>query len=243
VSLSFPSEVINANGLETSNSGNHSGPILNTQGNGQISLVSLRCTGLGGNPPNTSTCAQIQRPDQVAPGPSYASTPSPSPTLTSTQLAAAKAMAIANGTYFGSGSCPTTASQLVGSPVYVEGPCNININGGGTINNPTGYLVIVNGTLYLSGSTTYNGVIYAVNQQGCPNPSSSYCLNGRGDVVQVQGNATVSGGVTIDGNGTIYLGSSGQGNVTYNPAAFTPMSAYGGAAATPNTFRQLPAGQ
>ncbi len=232
VHLNFPSMVVNANGFETSNNGNKQ--IIDTQGTAaQPSNISLRCNGLGGQPPSSS-CAQYGQSAQVSPGPTYASPSSQTPTLSSTQLAAAKAQAISNGTYFAAGNCPTTMAQLTGSPVYVEGPCNLSFTGNDTANSASspGCLILVNGTLYLGGTVTFYGVIYAVNAQGSS-----------GDVVTTHGNAYVQGGIDVDGNGTVNFGSSGKPNISYGPSAFSGLKAFGGAALTPNTYRQLPVTQ
>jgi hypothetical protein len=136
---------------------------------------------------------------------------------------------------------------LAGSPVYIEGPCDINIVSNVVINTlgSPGFLVLVNGTITLGGTLTYFGVIYEPNQG-----ASS------GNVLTLQGTATVVGGVNVDGNAALNVGSSGNGvinctdtggnkcgDLEYNSAAFSALTGFAGAAPTPNTFRQLPATQ
>jgi len=68
--------------------------------------------------------------------------------------------------------------------------------------------------------------------------------------VTLNGSTTVVGGIDVDGNGTVSLGSSGNGvvlngvsqtgDLIYSSSVFSQVQGYGGAAAAPNTFRQLP---
>ena len=125
-------------------------------------------------------------------------------------------------------------SQLTGSPTYVTGPCTLTFQGNDPANSATspGFLVLVNGTISFSGNVHFYGVVYAVNQQA----SST-------DVVKIAGTAVVSGGIVVDGNGTVDAGESHQGNLSYDPKAVNSAKTWGGAQATPNSFRQLPTGQ
>lgn len=231
INLNFPQDAINANGFETSNNGNKQ--IVDTQGSApQPALVSVRCQGLAGPGPGTA-CTKYSKPGQVSPGPNYQTPAAPAVTLTATQLASVKSQAIANGTYFGPGVCPSSMSQLAGSPVYIEGPCSLSYTGNLSINSASapGWVVLVNGTLLLDGTATFYGLIYAVNAQA----SSS-------DVVTLHGNTSVIGGITVDGNGTINFGSSGV-NLQYANTVFGQMLVSGGSAETPNSFRILPQNQ
>jgi Tfp pilus assembly protein PilX len=257
--LNFPKYVLDANSFTTSDNGQKD--ILNVQDtHGSVSQISLRCAGSadgnGAQPPN-STCAGAQNSSQIQPAPSYASPPSPSPTLSPTQLAAVKKLAIEKGTYIPSSvACSgITAAQLQGSPVYIEGnaSCNgsggISIPGNPQINAPapsSGLLVLVNGTIGFTGGATYYGVIYAPNQGGYT-----------GNVVTLGGTSTVVGGISVDGNAALNLGSSGNGAVNctdtsnsqkcgdleYDSLAFAALQDFGGAASAPDMFRQLPNNQ
>jgi Tfp pilus assembly protein PilX len=231
VSLNFPNGVLNANGFEISNSGNKE--ILNTQGSSSSSSsIGVRCTGKqpASTSPNSSDCTSFAKSTQIQPSVSY-TTPA-SPTLSSQQLTEAKQLAIENGTYFGT-TCPTTGSDLGGQVVYVAGPCNITISSNGTVNSASspGLLIIVNGTINFTGSTTFYGAIYDENAQGSS-----------GDVVTLGGNTTVIGGIDVDGNGTVNLGSSGSGSgdLQYSSSVFGQLDGFAGAAQVPNTFTQLP---
>jgi hypothetical protein len=99
-----------------------------------------------------------------------------------------------------------------------------------------GFLVIANGTLELSGNSTYCGVIYAANTQ-----------KSTGAVVKLQGGTVVVGGIIVDGAGGIEFGSSGSGgnpaNLVFDSLAIHDLTISAGAASTRNSFRILPAGQ
>jgi len=261
--------VLDANSFSTSDNGQKD--ILNVQDtNGNTSQISLRCAGAangnGAQPPN-ATCAGAQNPSQIQPAPSYASPPAGSPTLSAAQLAAAKNLAIEKGTYIcASPSCASsgrsavpcssiTAAQLQGAPVYIDGDSScygngdIKVSSNPQINAPPlspGFLVIVDGAIEFTGSATYYGVIYA------PNPAGH-----TGDILTLGGTSTVVGGVNVDGNAALTLGSSGNGAVSctdtsssqkcgdleYDAAAFSGLTSFDGAASAPNMFRQLPNNQ
>ena len=248
VHLNFPQDAVNANGFTISNSGQHT--IIDLLGYGsQQSQISVRCNGLGGQPPGQN-CAQINKPGQVYPQATFANPPGAATTLSGSQLAAIKSQAIANGTYFspnGGAPCPSTMSQLTGSAVYIQGCGDLGFTGNDTANSAPGtspgpgLLVLADGTIDFSGNTTFYGIVYAVNSQ-----ASS------GDVVTLHGNTCVTGGIDVDGNGTIGFGSSGNGcsspdgqssNIAYDPTAFARTSISAGAQSSPNTFRVLPQGQ
>lgn len=227
VPLPFPQDVLDANGFEMSNNGNK--VLLNTQGTAaQGSGVSVRCTGIPGGKGLGTACTSYSKAAQVSPDTVAATPASPAVTLTATQLLGVKAVAKANNTYFAAGSCPTSA-QLTGTPVYVEGPCAVS--GPGNSAALPGYTVVVNGTFDLGGNASFYGVVYAVNAQAAT-----------GDVVTIHGNGHIYGGVTVDGTGTVGIGSS-QESLTFDTGGFGSMVVSGGAEPVPNSFRQLPTSQ
>lgn len=263
-SLPFPKFVLDANSFTTSDNGQKD--ILNVQDtNGNTSQISLRCSGSadgsGAQPPN-STCAGVQNSSQIQPAASYASPPAPAQTLDSTQLQAVKELAIEKDTYIcATSSCASpshpavpcssiTATQLQGSPVYIDGDssCAITIASNPVINSASspGFLVIASGSISFTGSATYYGVIYAANQD-----------DNSGDILTLGGTSTIVGGVDVDGNAALTLGSSGNGAVNctdtsnsqkcgdleYDEAAFSGLTSFDGAASAPNMFRQLPNNQ
>jgi Tfp pilus assembly protein PilX len=226
--LAFPRSALSANGFSTSNSG--SKVIINTLGTAtQAGQVSVRCQ----SPLTTSTCKIYTKGVQVSPDTTTVCSACSSSLLTAAQLESLKAQAIANGTYFKAGTCPTSMAALTGAPTYVEGPCTLGEFTGGEANSNAspGFLVLYNGTLRVAGNATFYGVVYAVNAQ----KSSE-------GVVWSQGGGKIVGAIDVDGLGTVKLGSNAP-NLVYDPRAFNLMKTYGGAAPTPNTFRVLPRGQ
>ncbi len=250
--LSFPKFVLNANSFNITNNGNKE--IINTLGVGSSpSQISVRCSGTSYTPPPPTSCAGYNNAAQISPtdptsASSWVNPPSPSPVLTASQLLEAKKMAQANGTYYpASTNCNTIgAAQLTGALVYIEGSpsCNISITSNPTINSATspGWVILNDGTLSFGGSATYYGVIYGVNAS-----------NQNADIVSLGGTSTVVGGMAVNGNASLSLGSSGNGvdctsgnkcgDLEFDPNAFNTLQGFGGAQQTPNTFRQLPASQ
>jgi type II secretory pathway pseudopilin PulG len=243
ISLVFPEDAIAGNWFKVTNNGNK--VIVNRQGKAaQAAPVSMRCES-----PPSGGCEQYEASkEQVSPAitehPKTSST-----TLTASQLETIKSEAQAHGTFYSLTSpyhCPTSMSELEGvplsagsrAPVYVEGCGALNIKANGTANTETdpGFLVIANGTLELSGTSTYYGVIYAANLQ-----------NSSEAVVKLQGGTLVVGGIIVDGAGGIEFGSSGQGgnpaNLEFDSLAIHNLTISAGAASTRNSFRILPAGQ
>lgn len=244
--LSFPKLVLNANGFNTTNNGNKT--IINTLGVGTTpSQISVRCNGTSYTPPPPSSCASYQS-NQISPSASWVNPPDPTPILSASQLSEAKLLAQANGTYYGSGTdCSSiSAAQLAGQVVYIEGSptCSISIPSNPVINSASspGWLIINDGSVNFTGSATFYGVIYGVNAS-----------NSSGNIVSLNGTSTVVGGLAVNGNAFLSLGSSGNGvdcapsdkcgDLMFDPNAFNSILGFGGADETPNTFRQLPATQ
>ena len=136
-----------------------------------------------------------------------------------------RARAVADGTYFT--SCPT-ADKLTGAVVYIEaGTCsytsNLQINSAAK----PGTIVLGSASLYLGGTSDLYGVVYGANLQGTS-----------GNVFQVHGNASVHGGVLVDGQGTVVAGSS-KPNIDLDLNAFRSATSYGSAGVIQNTWREL----
>jgi Tfp pilus assembly protein PilX len=265
VPMSFPDYVLNANSFSTGNNGQNK-DIVNTEDtSGNTSPISLRCAGStygnGAQPPN-SQCNGVGNAGQIEPSTVWASPPAGTPTLSTSQLTALQKLAQANGTYYGPNNCnfsnpsATGASNggLAGSPVYITGPCNgisldaVDINGP-VVNNACstyGFIILANGTMTIGGNSTLCGVIYA------PNLGST-----SGNVITLQGTATVIGGLNVDGNAALNLGDSGNGvinctdtsreqkcgDLEFSLAAFENLDGFAGVDAAPNSFRQLPNNQ
>jgi hypothetical protein len=85
------------------------------------------------------------------------------------------------------------------------------------------------GRLYMQ--SIYHGLIYMANQQ-----------NSSGDVLRLQDNAEVFGGVAIDGAGRLVAGqASGQkATITYVANPFNVLASYGTTGLVQNSWRELP---
>lgn len=138
-----------------------------------------------------------------------------------------KATAIADGTYYT--TCP---SSLAGHVVYIESG-NCSYVGNDVVNTAAdpGMVLMATGSLYIGGTVVYNGIIYHANQAMTT-----------GTVVQIQGNATIVGGVIVDGDATTVAGSS-KLNIQFSPDAFGAVSSYGSAGVIQNTWREISTGQ
>lgn len=148
------------------------------------------------------------------------------PAMTAEARGRLKATAMANGTYYASG-CPSAAG-LSGAIVYIEnGACSYTSNTQFNAPNKPGMVLVANGSLYLGGTTNFYGIVYHANES-----ASS------GTVVQTQGNATVTGGVLVDGNATTVIGSS-KLNIRLDPNAFSAVKSYGSAGIVQNTWREI----
>jgi hypothetical protein len=231
VTVPFPISSISADHFETSNEGNK--VVVNTQGDasGQAGEVRMRCKAVTG----TECMKWDKLHGQVNPDTTHV-VGEPSVTLTPSQLEGIKAEAKSNKTYFAAGTCPGSLAELKGKPTYVEGPCQLSYTTGiGNSEKEPGFLVLINGTLKLNGNAEFFGTVYAANAQKYSAPPDP-------PVVEVHGDAKVTGSIVVDGSGGISFGSSHE-NFTYNPAAAKELTSFVGASATRNSFRVLPLSQ
>lgn len=145
------------------------------------------------------------------------------PAMTPEARARLKATAIADGTYFT--NCPPT---LTGHVVYIEAG-NCSYTGNDVFNSAAdpGMVLMATGTLYLGGTTIFNGVLYHAN-----------LTNSAGPVLQLQGNTNVIGGVLVDGDGMTIAGSS-KVNIQLSQPAFRAVRSYGSAGIIQNTWREI----
>ena len=146
--------------------------------------------------------------------------------MTAEARARMKSTAISNGTYFT--VCPTEA-QLSAQVVYIENVSNCFYGNNGVFNSlqAPGALILDGSTITFGGTTKFFGVIYGANQ-----PAGTA-------TVQTQGNsALINGGVIIDGNAKMVIGSSGL-NINFDVNAFRAVASYGGAGVIQNTFREI----
>jgi Tfp pilus assembly protein PilX len=177
---------------------------------------------------------QVDPPSSWTTQPTYAATLSP---------AILDALTNGNGidVFAPAGMCPTSWS----GHVVIEQPpatgCTIPAGFYNTTTNP-GFVVIKNpGTASPAltitggnGNQLYHGVIYIAN----PNNVASLLLD-------FQGNASVQGGVAVDGPGGVSIGQA-SGNspaVIFDPNAFLAFTGAGASGLVQNTWRELTANQ
>ncbi len=130
----------------------------------------------------------------------------------------------ASGTLFK--SCPAALPSA--KVVYVE-RCDATYTGNVTVNTEAepGTLIIERGVLGLGGNFTFNGLVYHANLDGLAGP-----------VVRFDGGGTVVGGVIIEGQGTVDVGSS-KNIIRVNGRAFD-VRVNSNAVAIRNNWREIP---
>jgi Tfp pilus assembly protein PilX len=225
--------VITAGHFHTSNSGNK--VVVDTQGPSATgSQVVVRCTPGAGEPSAGSACIGYDgNKGQVSPDRVYSppAIPAPGAAMEGTQLNRFRDEAKANGTYYN--TCPPS---LTGKVVFVESTSTLSCGGNDYKDDynsaaSPGVLIITNGTLELSGNQTiYYGFIYMLNRQGST-----------GDVFTVHANATLQGGVAVDGNGGVKTGSD-KVNIIFDGQAFIQLETHGMAGLVQNSWRELTPG-
>jgi Tfp pilus assembly protein PilX len=242
VPIAFSSNAVTANFITTSNQGKK--VIIDTVGayaqppsaqinpSAQPGAVVARCSGM-----SQAQCLKYDSSKgQIQPPAARTDSTASTSALSSSQLASLERQAQTAGKLYT--TCPAfTAAQLTstgGAPVVIKTstPCAVSIGSNNVVNSSAspGALVIENGTLSMSGSAYFYGLLYMVNQQGS-----------NGNVVTIQGNATIQGVISIDGPGGILAGSS-KTNVIYDPRASTSLKGDVGAAIKKNTIRVLAKG-
>jgi Tfp pilus assembly protein PilX len=235
VSMTFPANTLSANWFATTSSGRKE--FIDTIGDNvqapgtrasQPAPVNARCSGL-----TSSQCKNYPADKGQIQPPSVTSDPNGSSALTLTQLQQIEQQAISSGTFWASGSCPSSTASLNsvgGAPVVIQGPCDINVGGGAVINSAAspGALIIENGTFTIGGSAQFFGLLYCVNKQGSS-----------GSVVSVAGNATIQGAISVDGLGGVTIGSS-KLNLIYDSRATALLKGTSGSSVSKNSFRLLP---
>jgi Tfp pilus assembly protein PilX len=239
VALNVPENAATGNWFKVTNNGKKK-IVDRTGGEQQPGPVSMRCSAGSPTPCENYESAKGQVSPELTENP-----PSASTTFNSATLEALKSEAIAHKTFYSPPNCPTSMSQLTGNKVYIEGCEALKISANGTANSlaSPGFMVIADGTLELSGTGTYDGIIYAANLK--PPPGFKEASEA---VVKLQGSTTVNGEIIVDGNGGIEFGSSGASgnnaaNLTYSSKGAKEAKIAAGATPTRNSFRILPSGQ
>ena len=225
----FPRRTVLAGKFRTTNNGQKT-MVETGSTSSSPHFVTVRCAPAGSGCleyRTNSTPAQINPPGSTSSG-EYVGQPAV-PQSSADRL---KQTAMVNGTYYPAGACPPT---LTGAVVYIEN-ANCSFTGNTTFNSVAapGIVVMRTGTLSLGGGVKYYGLIYHLNQPDAPAaPSTGY-------LVEVNGNASVSGAVFVDGSGGVSIGSSGGGNLVYSDTAFSSVKSYANAGVVQNTWREIP---
>jgi Tfp pilus assembly protein PilX len=227
VPMTFPNNTLSANWFATTNPGRK--VFIDTKGTAaQPAAVNVRCVGM-----TTSQCANYQADKGQIQPPLVTTDPNGSSALTLTQLQQLEQQATSSGTFWAAGTCPSSIASLSsvgGAPVVIQGPCNISVGGNNIVNSAAspGALIIENGTFTIGASAYFYGLIYCVNKQ-----------NSSGSVINITGNGTIQGAVTVDGLGGVTIGSA-KTNLIYDPRAPTLLKGTSGSAVNKNSFRLLP---
>jgi Tfp pilus assembly protein PilX len=241
---SVPHAALIANSLTITNNGNHSTSVIAPGDNSQ-GAVDVRCSLLQ----DGSTClgqpwSQNQSyadwynlvSTQINPpawNPGFTA-----PTFTQDEINRFITTAQAFGTYYT--SCP---SSLSGSVVVIAGnagACTYQDTSTYNTQVQPGFLIVLNSgtTLNLNGGVTYYGVVYYANQ-----PTAGGTQNS-GVGVSIHGNATVVGGVLIDGPASLEAGSSGNNhNIVFDDHGFDAVQSLSSTSIIPNSWRELQPGQ
>jgi hypothetical protein len=229
----FPRNAVVAGKINVHPAGNQT--YLSTNG----SYVTLRCTA---TQLNNSSCRGWSRAEHVGPNAQVVANVDQPPAMSPETLERMRETARANGTYFGSGTCP---ASLTGALVFIENAdaCDrFNPHGRTAYNSALdpGALIIGSGKITLDGNAIYHGVIYNANGSDGVGTASS------ADVVTLQGGACVVGSVVIDGLAGLKIGSNNganvcQGNLQFDPNVANRLKAYGTAGIVQNSFREIKA--
>jgi hypothetical protein len=219
VTEEIPRNAILAGKFATNNNGNK--VIVSTNGG----LVQVRCT-----VPAQSSCMDYP-PDKNQLSPDTGSVGyTGGDAMNDEQLQRLRERAIAEGNYWATG-CPP---KPTGSLVFIESAsCAYN-------NSDTpccfsaatpGVVVTYSGTFSLSGNITFYGLVYAANR-----------ANRTDYVVSDTGTARIVGGVIIDRQGGMEIGSSGHpDNLEFQPNVYNSLISYANAGIIQNTWREIPA--
>jgi Tfp pilus assembly protein PilX len=216
-SIQFPKNALTAGSFQVTTGGPK--PFLTLNG----STLGLRCdTAL-------LTCLKTTKAGQIVfPGQVVGNYQDGGRSLTQAQIDQLRATAQANGTYYGTGSCPSGSSGYTGSIVFVEN-ASCQLAGAGSVNsaaNP-GMVLFAKGSLRFTGAVKYYGMIYMANGQGST----------ASDIFDAGGASTVTGAVFIDGGGGFSVG--GNTRIVFDPNAVRDRTTNAGTGLVRNSFREI----
>jgi hypothetical protein len=220
VGQNFPRGVVTAGNFSTSNNGKKA---MVDPGSGPG--VNVRCTPGAGAPARGDSCLNfVATKGQVWP-PSYGADTSIPSAMSASDVSALRTKAQGAGTYYA--SCPGSLPSA--TLVFIEtGGCSYTGNTQVNSSTTPGLLVIYSGGIQFGGNMNFYGIVYAVNAGG----SSSQSL------VDIQGNAQITGAVAVDGNGGVTAGSS-KTNIVYDANAFNVISLNSSVNIVANSWREL----
>jgi hypothetical protein len=219
VGQNFPRGVLTAGHFHTDNNGNK---VLIDTGTGPGLLA--RCDPGAGGPDRGNPCLDyVVTKGQVWPN-SWHADPALPNALSSMDVNSLRTRAKAAGTWYS--GCPST---IPSAPlVFIEsGSCSDTSDT--QFNSPSnpGLLVLNEGTLFLAGTTTFYGLIYAVNAGGLT-----------GNVVVLGGDTQVIGAIVVDGAGGMVAGSS-KVNIVADPNVFNLVTTTMTITVIANSWREL----
>ena len=220
VGHAFPRGVITAGSFHTSNNGNKQ--IVDT---GQGPGILARCTVGASGPGRGNPCLDYHvTKGQVYPN-SYTSDPGIPNAMQPDEIQALRNRAKAHSSWYA--TCPSTLPQT--QLVFIEsGDCAYSSNTQYHSAANPGMLVINDGTLTLTGGTTFYGLIYLPNVDNDPSPA----------VMRLDGGATVYGAVVVDGAGGITAGSD-KFNLIYDANVFNLVTTTQSINVIANSWREL----
>jgi Tfp pilus assembly protein PilX len=157
------------------------------------------------------------------------------PAMSLESLERMKATAKSLGTYYT--TCP---SSLAGRVVWIDHVSGCHVSGGGTMNSATspGMVIVDGGSLRLTGSGTYYGVLFYTETGALANGTLSSLTTD--PAIDLSGTVAIKGGVVTDGNTTINVGDSNSGAaITFDGRGFDAVSSITTADVVQNTWREL----
>jgi hypothetical protein len=230
----LPHAAIIANRLNDSNNGNK--VLVNmTNSTGANGFIGVRCTPTLneaqtclGQPRTTATWPTDLVETQLSPYDGHIQPGYPTGNLmTPAARERLRQRAIEDGYYYA--TCPATLPTTA-TVIWIDsGNCQFQ----GTDSSSAEMLVLNHATVEFLGNRDFTGVIYAINAD-----------NNSGNVVMLHGNGHLFGGILVEGNGTVDIGSSGngggiEGNLVFDDNAFKAVKSYGTAGMVQNTWREI----
>jgi hypothetical protein len=230
----LPHAAIIANRLNDSNNGNK---VLVNMANstGANGFIGVRCTPTLnepqtclGQPRTTATWPTDLVETQLSPYDGHIQPGYPTGNLmTPAARERLRQRAIEDGYYYA--TCPATLPTTA-TVIWIDsGNCQFQ----GTDSSSAEMLVLNHATVEFLGNRDFTGVIYAINAD-----------NNSGNVVMLHGNGHLFGGILVEGDGTVDIGSSGngggiEGNLVFDDNAFKAVKSYGTAGMVQNTWREI----